>query len=96
MNQKKPKPEPIIIRKNRIKQTENLLSVDALSQKEKKSLVDSLVDPIFVINNANSVLKKKLEKFVDSETRQNFYMIDRAQKKLIDSINQLRYNNNPS
>ena len=62
-----------------------------LSKNEKK-LVDSLVDPTFVIANANQILKKKLEKFLDAETRENLYMIDRSSKKLIESINQLRNN----
>lgn len=62
-----------------------------LSKNEKK-LVDSLVDPTFVIVNANQILKKKLEKFLDVETRENLYMIDRSSKKLIASINQLRNN----
>lgn len=62
-----------------------------LSKNEKK-LVDSLVDPTFVIVNANQILKKKLEKFLDAETRENLYMIDRSSKKLIESINQLRNN----
>ena len=57
---------------------------------EQKMLVDGLVDPTFVISNANSILMKKLERFVDEETRKNFYMIIRAQEKLIDSINKLR------
>ena len=70
------------------------LSDEELSLIERKSLIDSLVDPAFVIANANLLLLKKLEKFVDAETRENFYMIDRAQKKLIKSINQLRYDPN--
>lgn len=61
-----------------------------LTQNEIKSLVDSLIDPVFVIVNANQMLKDKLEIFVDSKTRENFYMIDRAQKKLEDTINVLR------
>ena len=61
-----------------------------LSNKERKFLIDSLVDPTFVILNANYVLKKKLEKFLDEATRENFYMIERSSQKLIDSINQLR------
>ena len=64
-----------------------------LSKNEKK-LVDSLVDPTFVILNANQILKKKLEKFLDAETRENLYMIDRSSKKLIESINELRNNTN--
>ena len=61
-----------------------------LTQEEIKSLVDSLIDPVFVITNANQILKDKLEIFVDDKTRENFYMIDRAQKKLLDTINALR------
>ena len=64
------------------------------SKQDRKLLIDSLVDPLFVISNANSMLKTKLEKFVDDDTRQNFYMIDRAQEKLVTSINQLRYGKN--
>ena len=67
------------------------LSIEKLSPKERKLLIDSLVDPIFVISNANFILKTKLEKFLDEETRENFYMIERAQKKLVYSIDQLRY-----
>ena len=67
------------------------ISIEKLSPKEKKLLIDSLVDPIFVISNANFILKTKLEKFLDEETRENFYIIDRAQKKLVCSIDQLRY-----
>ena len=70
------------------------LSEERLSIIERKILIDGLVDPVFVIANANLLLMKKLEKFVDAETRENFYMIDRAQKKLMKSINQLRYNPN--
>ena len=61
-----------------------------LTQEEIKSLVDGLIDPVFVIANANQILKDKLEVFVDEKTRANFYMIDRAQKKLLDTINELR------
>ena len=61
-----------------------------LTPEEIKSLVDSLVDPIFVISNANQMLKKKLEVFVDDKTRENFYMIDRAEKKLLNTLNALR------
>ena len=67
------------------------LSIEKLSTKEKKLLIDSLVDPVFVISNANFILKTKLEKFLDEETRENFYIIERAQKKLVYSIDQLRY-----
>ena len=68
------------------------IAEEKLSAVERKSLIDSLIDPIFVISNANSMLIKKLEKFVDSETRENFYMIERSQKKLTALINQLREN----
>lgn len=71
--------------------TRTQLSIEKLSTKEKKLLIDSLVDPIFVISNANFILKNKLEKFLDAETRENFYMIERAHKKLVYSIDQLRY-----
>ena len=74
------------------KQTKSFSSKN-LSKNEKK-LVDSLVDPTFVILNANQILKKKLEKFLDAETRENLYMIDRSSKKLIESINKLRNNTN--
>lgn len=65
-----------------------------LSKKECKFLIDNLVDPICIISNANYSLKKKLIKFVNNETRENFYMIERAQQQLINSINQLRSNSN--
>ena len=71
-------------------QKNSKIHIENISNKEKKLLIDSLVDPAFVIANANSMLKQKLEAFVDSKTRENFYMIDRAQKKLVDTINQLR------
>ena len=86
LDSKKPK-KPT--RKNRI-------TIDKLTENERKILIDSLVDPIFVISNANSSLKGKLEKYVDQETRENFYMIERSQKKLLDSINQLRTSWNSS
>ena len=95
MKQKTTTSKSVIIKNSPLARTSNKLSVNAMSDKERKLLIDSLVDPVFVISNANSLLKEKLEKFVDSETRNNFYMIDRAQKKLIDSINQLRYSTNP-
>ena len=61
-----------------------------LPLKEKKQLVDSLVDPIFVISNANNFLKQELEKFVSDETKEYFHMIDRAQKRIMSSVDQLR------
>ena len=57
-----------------------------LTKQEKKQLIDSLVDPIFVIMNANNHLKEKLEYFLDEDTRERFYMIDRAQKRISNTI----------
>ena len=61
-----------------------------LSTKEKKKLIDSLVDPIFVIMNANNHLQSKLEYFLDEETRERFYMIDRAQRRIANTILELK------
>ena len=68
----------------------NLNQFDKLSYEDKKTLVDSLIDPIFVVSNANEFLKKKLEIFVDEETREHFYMIERSQKRIKETIDQLR------
>ncbi len=64
--------------------------LSSISKEEKKALIDSLVDPVFVISNANEMLRVKLEKFVDGNTKEYMYMIERAQKKITQTINILK------
>jgi len=59
-------------------------------QKRKEDLVNELVDPICIIANANEMLYLRLGKFVDSETRDYFEMINRAITKTKTLVEELR------
>lgn len=63
-------------------------------QKRKEDLVNELVDPICIIANANEMLYLRLGKFVDSETRDYFEMINRAITKTKTLVEELRQETN--
>jgi light-regulated signal transduction histidine kinase (bacteriophytochrome) len=57
---------------------------------KRTNLINELVDPICVISNANEILSKRLNKFVDDETKAYFEMISRAATKTKTLIDELR------
>lgn len=62
---------------------------------EQKFLIDTMVDPIHVISNSNELLKQKILPFVDTSTREYFHMIERAQNRLLETLEKIRDNSNP-
>lgn len=62
---------------------------------EQKFLIDTLVDPIHVISNSNEILKQKILPFVDAPTKEYFYMIERAQNRILETLEKIRNNSNP-
>ncbi|MEM4378134.1 MAG: hypothetical protein QXX85_04015 [Candidatus Nitrosotenuis sp.] len=57
---------------------------------KRTDLINELVDPICVISNANEILSKRLNRFVDDETKAYFEMISRATTKTKAIIDELR------
>ncbi|KAF6243396.1 hypothetical protein C6988_03905 [Nitrosopumilus sp. b1] len=71
------------------------LSLNPNFTPEQKYLIDTLVDPIHVISNSNELLKQKILPFVDVPTKEYFYMIERAQNRLLETLEKIRDNSNP-
>jgi hypothetical protein len=64
-----------------------------LYNKRRTDLVRELVDPICVISNANEILSRRMNRFVDKETRSYFEMMDRAITKTKTLVEELRNEN---
>ncbi|RDJ30897.1 MAG: hypothetical protein DWQ18_05235 [Crenarchaeota archaeon] len=75
--------------------SKKLLSLNPNFTQEQKYLIDTLVDPIHVISNSNELLKQKILPFVDAPTKEYFYMIERAQNRLLETLEKIRDNSNP-
>ena len=75
--------------------SDKLLSLNLNFTPEQKFLIDALVDPIHVISNSNELLKQKILPFVDVPTKEYFYMIERAQNRLLETLEKIRENSNP-
>lgn len=66
-----------------------------LYNKRRSELINELVDPICIISNANEILSKRLNKFVDDETRSYFDMIARSITKTKTLVEELRDESKP-
>jgi hypothetical protein len=79
-----------------LKQKENTDARSArrvLYNKRRSELINDLVDPICIISNANEILSRRLNKFVDDETRAYFEMIARSITKTKSLVEELRDEN---
>lgn len=66
-----------------------------LYNKRQSELINELVDPICIISNANEILSKRLNQFVDDETRSYFDMITRSITKIKTLVEELRDESKP-